>query len=190
MYKGVDIGERESWRVVGERIHRLRKENGLTLRQLAIGCNLSSNAISLVERGKVAPTIETLCKIAHALGVSASALFREACAAEVIVNRAADGLIPALTMEGVRSLARTAKGKPPIAPAQTVCGGSNPISQTALCICGRVVYEVDDKGYELRPGDSLTFIGGGYQHWHNPGEETAIVVMILPSSLKLDESSG
>ncbi len=166
--------------MVGERVRQLRKENGLTLRQLAMGCDLSSNAISLVERGQVAPTIETLCKIAHALGVSASALFRDACSTEVIVNRAADGLIPALTSEGVRSLARMTKGKQPAAPAQSACGLSNSVSQTVLCICGQVVYEVDDKSYELSPGDSLTFIGDGYQHWRNPGAETGIAILILP----------
>jgi len=174
--------KQESWRLVGERIRQLRKESGLTLRQLAMGCDLSSNAISLVERGQVAPTIETLCKIAHALGVSASTLFRDACSAEVIVNRATDGLIPTLTSEGVRSLARMTKAKQPASHAQSTCGLPNPVSQTVLCICGQVVYEVDDKCYELNPGDSLTFIGDGYQHWRNPGEETGIAIMILPPS--------
>jgi len=174
------MAEQESWRLVGKRIRQLRKENGLTLRQLALGCDLSSNAISLVERGQVAPTVETLCKIAHALGVSASTLFRDACSAEVIVNRATDGLIPALTSEGVRSLARMTKAKQPAAPVQQACGLPGPVSQTVLCICGQVVYEVDDKCYELNPGDSLTFLGDGYQHWRCAGEETGIAIMILP----------
>jgi len=173
------MAEQESWRLVGKRIRQLRKENGLTLRQLALGCDLSSNAISLVERGQVAPTVETLCKIAHALGVSASTLFRDACSAEVIVNRATDGLIPALTSEGVRSLARMTKAKQPATHAQA-CDLPGSVSQTVLCICGQVVYEVDDTFYELNPGDSLTFLGNGYQHWRSAGEETGIAIMILP----------
>lgn len=177
------MAERESWRLVGERVRQLRKENRLTLRQLAVGCGLSSNAISLVERGQVAPTIETLCKLAHALGVSASSLFREACSSEVIIKRATDGLILALTSEGVRSLARMSKGKQAAADTQGACGLPAPVSQTVLCICGQVVYEVDDQCYQLNPGDSLTFIGEGYQHWRNSGEETGIAVMILPPAL-------
>jgi len=182
--------EQGSWRRVGERIRQLRKENQLTLRQLASGCDLSSNAISLVERGQVAPTIETLCKIAHALGVSASALFRDACSAEVIINRAADGLIPALTSEGVRSLARMTRAKQSAAHAQQTCGLPGPVSQTVLCICGQIVYEVDDKCYELGSGDSLTFLGDGYQHWRNPGEETGIAIMILPPALARANDTG
>jgi transcriptional regulator with XRE-family HTH domain len=51
---------------------------------------LSPNAISLVERGEVAPTVETLCKIASALGVSASSLLQGICPTQVIHTRTQD----------------------------------------------------------------------------------------------------
>lgn len=81
--------ECESWQNIGKRIRKLRKENRLTLKQLAAGCELSPNTISLVERGEVAPTVVTLCKVAHTLGVSASAFFHDICPTEVILTRAA-----------------------------------------------------------------------------------------------------
>jgi DNA-binding XRE family transcriptional regulator len=56
---------RESWRNVGHKIRYLRKADQLTIKQLAAGSGLSANAISLVERGEVAPTVETLCKVAR-----------------------------------------------------------------------------------------------------------------------------
>lgn len=80
--------ERESWRNIGRRIHELRKENQITLKQFADGCDLSANAISLVERGKVTPTVLALCKIAHALGVSPSSFFQDICPSEIILIRA------------------------------------------------------------------------------------------------------
>jgi transcriptional regulator with XRE-family HTH domain len=79
--------ERESWQNLGHRIRKLRKESQLTLKRLAAGCELSVNAISLIERGRVAPTVMTLCKIAHALGVSAGSLFQDIYPAEVILTR-------------------------------------------------------------------------------------------------------
>ena len=79
---------RESWRSVGSKIRHLRKSNGLTLKQLARGCDLSANTISLVERSEVAPNIDTLCKIATALGVSPSSLFLEVCRPKVVLQRA------------------------------------------------------------------------------------------------------
>ena len=77
----------ESWRNVGNKIRYLRKSSGLTLKQLARGCDLSANTISLVERSEVAPSIETLCKIATALGVAPSSLFLEVCRPKVVLQR-------------------------------------------------------------------------------------------------------
>lgn len=81
---------KESWRNVSHKIRYLRKAHQLTIRQLAAGSGLSPSAISLVERGEVAPTVETLYKIACALGVSASSLLQGICPNEIILTRARD----------------------------------------------------------------------------------------------------
>ena len=167
---------RESWRMVGDRIHALRKESGLTQRQLGLGCGMSPNAISLVERGRVAPTIESLCKIAHALGVSASSLFQEVCPGEVILSRAAEGRLPVEVKEGLWF--QGGKRGQPSSP--DACGLPQSVRQTVICLCGELVYEMNQRSMELSPGDSLTFLGDTCQHWRNTGRETAIAVIILP----------
>ncbi len=55
---------------VGEKIRRVRKENGLTQKQLAEKCKMYESQIRKYELGKANPKIETIEKIAKALNIS------------------------------------------------------------------------------------------------------------------------
>ncbi|MCM1101920.1 MAG: helix-turn-helix domain-containing protein [Acetatifactor muris] len=55
---------------VGENIRRIRKENGLTQKQLGELCQMNEVQIRQYELGKANPKIETVDKIASALGVN------------------------------------------------------------------------------------------------------------------------
>ena len=59
---------------IGERIKIFRKSAGLTQEQLAKNSGLSRNAIYNYENGRRSPDIETLNKIAAALGVTSNEL--------------------------------------------------------------------------------------------------------------------
>lgn len=54
---------------VGEKIRKLRKEKGLTQKQLGNLCDMADSAIRRYENGHANPKIETLRKIADVLGV-------------------------------------------------------------------------------------------------------------------------
>ncbi len=56
-------------RLVGARIHTIRKERSMTLRQLAHKTVLSVSLLSQIEVGKSSASSTTLHKIAAALGV-------------------------------------------------------------------------------------------------------------------------
>lgn len=58
----------------GQRVREARKAAGLTQEQLAEACGLHSTYISNVERGYRVPTVPTLIKVAHGLGVAPSRL--------------------------------------------------------------------------------------------------------------------
>lgn len=60
---------------LGVTIARLRKAKNLTQKDIP---GVSSVTLSQVETGKVSPTVNTLAKIADALGVSVPVLFLEA----------------------------------------------------------------------------------------------------------------
>ncbi len=198
---------RASWRNVGRKIHYLRKEHQLTIKQLADGCNLSPNAISLIERGEVAPTVATLCKIASALGTSAAFFFQEICPNEIVLTRAGDhlrgqptgdrqpsereqsvgqswqALTCAITPQGDRpasDIADLAGAKP---TGQDTGDGQEPAPVYApefvLCLNGQIEYEADGQSYQLEKGDSISFNGGVLHCWRNPSSDTAVAVMVL-----------
>lgn len=178
---------KETWQNIGQRIRYLRKSNRLTLKQLAKGCDLSPNAVSLVERGQVAPSVATLCKLAHALGVSASSLFQEVCSTEVYLRRASGAwsknqtgaVFEALTcgLSDAVCRSRSEAGGP---GEKTITQAPEPGLQSVLCLCGQVEYEVDDQIYCLEPGDTLSFNVDAFHRWRNPGSATGIAILILP----------
>ncbi|MGW3368880.1 helix-turn-helix domain-containing protein [Streptosporangium canum] len=75
---------------LGLRVQELRRLRGLTLRQVATAADVSVSMLSSVERGRKAPTVVVLGRIADGLGVSLVALVAEPEVRRVVVRRAAD----------------------------------------------------------------------------------------------------
>lgn len=184
----------ESWKNVGQNIRKLRKAQGLTMKQLATGCDLSPNAISLVERGAVAPTVITLCKIASALGVSASSFLQELCPNEVILVRAESEMRddPAGHLKnlfgGVPSPDTHFKTLPCQAPYELCDLQSRYSQQMVMCLCSKIEYE-DGEGqtYILNTGDRLSCNGNALHRLRNAGNETAIAILVMPRKGNLPE---
>jgi transcriptional regulator with XRE-family HTH domain len=62
---------------IARRVSVLRKEEGLTLEDLASRSGVSRSMVSLVERGESSPTANVLDKLASGLGVTMATLFSE-----------------------------------------------------------------------------------------------------------------
>jgi transcriptional regulator with XRE-family HTH domain len=61
---------------LGERIKQLRKEQNMTQEDLAFKVAVDRSYMGFVERGEKNPTLDKLIKIANALSISLSELFR------------------------------------------------------------------------------------------------------------------
>ncbi len=59
---------------IGTRLKKTRKNNGLSLRELAKRAHISHSFIADIEAGRSKPSIDTLKALANALGVSLSEL--------------------------------------------------------------------------------------------------------------------
>ena len=62
----------------GAALRRLRRAGGLSQERLGLDAGVQRNFISLIETGQNQPTITTISKLAHALGMKASELVAEA----------------------------------------------------------------------------------------------------------------
>lgn len=65
-------------RAFGMRVRELRKSKGLSQESLALECGLDRSYIGGVERGERNISLLNICRIADALSVPASELFKEA----------------------------------------------------------------------------------------------------------------
>lgn len=70
-------GKKRGFMNIGEKIKRLRLENGLTQEELADRCELSKGFISQLERDMTSPSIASLIDILESLGTSLKDFFSE-----------------------------------------------------------------------------------------------------------------
>ena len=174
------MAEKEPWRFIGQRIRLLRKSNQLTIKQLANGCGLSSNAISLVERGEVAPTVATLCKIASALGITIAAFFDEACPGEdrTISDPPEDESPPVGC--ALSDADNPASRHQEEEPATVLEDGPAQALPAILCVCGQIEYKLEGRRRRIRPGETMIVDHARPHEIRNLGKETGIALLMLP----------
>jgi DNA-binding transcriptional regulator YiaG len=72
---------------VGRRIHELRRKVGLTQEELAVSLRVGWRYVSRAERGEENLTLETLARVANALGVRVKSLLNEPRTLEIKAGR-------------------------------------------------------------------------------------------------------
>lgn len=60
----------------GKRVSALRKAAGYSQEQFAFKCGVDRTYIGIIERGEKSPTLNTIAKLASALNISLSDIFR------------------------------------------------------------------------------------------------------------------
>lgn len=173
---------------VGSRLKQLRSERNKSMRALARDSGLSTNALSMIERGRTSPSVSTLHKIADALEVPITAFFRLEPERRDVVFRPA-GLrsciqFPKGTWEGLGGEQFTDRLEPfllTLEPGATSgnYGMLHSGSEFVLCPEGKVEYEVEDHRYLLNPGDSLIFAAQLRHSWRNAGDKVAQATIVL-----------
>ena len=72
---GRGLGRRMA--VLGERIKELRRRRGLAMRELAKRSGVSHSTISLIERDRLSPSVDTLSAVLEALGSTLAGFFSQ-----------------------------------------------------------------------------------------------------------------
>lgn len=173
---------------VGSRLRELRMERGKSMRALARASGLSTNALSMIERGRTSPSVSTLYKISEALEVPITAFFRmEPPRQEIVFRRSSERKrvnFPNGIWEGLGGESFVGHVEPfMITLQQGGCSGSDGMLHTGhefvMCLEGQIEYEVEGKQYVLNPGDSLIFAAQLRHRWCNLSEGVSRAIFVL-----------
>ena len=174
-------------RIVGQRIRELRTGQGLSLRALAALSNLSTNAISLIERGDNSPTVSSLHSLATALAVPITAFFEQQV--DGLVIHLKNNSRPASETAGVR-MESLGNGLPnqQLEPFLMTIepGGSSTSSQIThsgeelvYVLRGSLICRINEEEYSLEKGDSLLFLASQPHIYRNQTKRPAQIVIIF-----------
>jgi transcriptional regulator with XRE-family HTH domain len=173
---------------VGGRLRQLRTERNRSMRSLARSSGLSTNALSMIERGRTSPSVSTLYKLADALEVPITAFFRlEPPKQDIVFRQMAERKrvpIPSGQWMGLGGESFTGRMEPFMISLEPGAS-SGPYgmlhsgSEFVLCISGQIEYEVEGQKFVLKPGDSLIFAAQRRHRWKNTGNDTAQAVIVL-----------
>lgn len=172
---------------LGSQLRTLRKKKGLSLEKLSrlAGCSLSY--LSLVENGKVDPSISRLKRIANALDITIIDLFQSHSSQEIVIRKknriygefthsktAIEILVPPLPVNKKMD-ARLATIHPG--------GGSkgdyyHPGEEFGLVLKGKLELTVDGIPYQLEEGDSFYFDSTRRHCFQNLASEDTLVVWV------------
>jgi quercetin dioxygenase-like cupin family protein len=180
---------------VGSRVRKLREQCNLSLRALADVCEVSPNTVSLIERGLSSPCVDTLQRLANGLGVPIAAFFEtENPSAQLVLTRPANrtqSICPGMTIEHLCSgLSQHAFASFLITMEPGASTNLTPIEHSGVewvyCLEGIVAYQVEDREYELAPGDNLLFAASLPHRWRNPGSQRTQMLLILDAGERHD----
>jgi transcriptional regulator with XRE-family HTH domain len=173
---------------VGERLRRLRRSRRATLRTVAERSGLSESFLSQVERGRSSASIESLRRVADALGVSMADLFEPDGLPGPRVLRRDER--PALSF-GVLGKKLLLTPRPlhqlEVFAGELEVGGSTGAEPYAhgdseelfVVLSGTVQLELGGELFELEPGDSIDYRSSTPHRVSNTGQDLAEVMWII-----------
>jgi len=157
---------------IGQKIRALRKERGLTIKDLAQAVRCSPSFISQVERGKASPSIATLKQIASALKVNIVDF-------EISMRR---------WRARIYMLVKSTRGKR-MQPFYTVIqpgGGSTGLynhegEEFGIVLKGELEINLNGVKYRVKENESFYYSSQIPHSWTNPTDcETVVVWVVSP----------
>jgi DNA-binding transcriptional MerR regulator/quercetin dioxygenase-like cupin family protein len=173
-------------RGVGNTIRDIRKQRGMTLRDLSRATGLSASYISSVERGSAAPSIASLQKISAVFETNVLGLMTDSYEAPDSPLVRATNRRVLESDKGVRIEDLSTAGsnlEPLLFTFQPGCGSDGAISHEGeeflIVMSGRLDLQLDGHDeYALDRGDSMAYRSERPHAWVNPGDIPATVLWI------------
>ncbi len=174
---------------LGRRIRAMRKDQSLTLSELAGRAEISVSMLSSVERGEKAATVLVLHRIATGLGTSIARLVEDESPARAVVLRRGDQVVvPGPGAWTRRILSPVIPGvefemmQTTVPPGvDTGTYGPHPAGshEYLMVEAGTLTLTLDHETYRLAAGDSIYYDGACRHGYRNDGEETCRYVLAM-----------
>lgn len=177
---------------LGERIKALRLERELQQRQLAEKAGLTPSMVSQIESGRLTPSLNTLGKVAGALGVPIAALFDGQPSGSIHVTRKKD--YPVVSFDGaaerwsvlgaglfqgkIRAVVSTLDGKTRGITSDKVVIKPGQM-KLFYVLDGKVALHYGGDRHVLDAGDSALLDGGIPHGWENLGTRKAQALWVI-----------
>jgi transcriptional regulator with XRE-family HTH domain len=181
-------GEQKPEIDVGRHLRELRTERRLSIRSLAEQSGLNVNTLSLIENGKTSPSVSTLQQLATALAVPITAFFETdiprnnlayhkagQCPRAAFAHGTLEDLGAGLVLQGQRPFLVTLEPGADSGPDPIVHTGR----EFVYCLEGHLSYAIEDRVYQLDPGDSLLFEAYLPHRWQNAGETPLRSLLVM-----------
>lgn len=186
--KDTELGKVEptSEQRLGELVRDLRSRQGLSLRTLATRAGFSPSFVSQIERGQASPSISSLERLAHALGVTLGEFFRPVATARVTRLGERAELTSLWSHAQIEALGPAGPGRALESMMITLApggqSGGRPKShggdEFAFVFEGMVRLTLDAEVHDLARGDAATFAAEIPHRWENVGPEPARIVVV------------
>ncbi len=173
---------------VGTRLRQLREGRNMSMRSLGTASGLSANALSMIEGGKTSPSVNTLYKLADALGVPITTFFSAQPTRQQVIFTSAqerpqvpfsrgvwEGMGGEQFMGRVEPFMLTMESGVNNGPQAVAHGGH----EFVFCLRGQLEYTVEKEVYTLGTGDSLLFTAHLKHRWRNPGSTVTNALIVL-----------
>lgn len=170
---------------IGEKIKRLRLENGLTQEELADRCELSKGFISQLERDMTSPSIASLTDILESLGSNLKEFFSEhdekvVFSEEDFFEKVNEDL--GYKLEWIIPNAQKNEMEPILLTIEP--GGSFDLHEPhsgeefGYVLSGKVQLRIGGKHFNLKEGDTFYYEANKEHGLFNKGNQNAKVLMV------------
>ncbi|GIK42605.1 MAG: MerR family transcriptional regulator [Chloroflexota bacterium] len=169
---------------LGEKIRTRREEIDISLRELAARTDLTHSFLSLVERDQADPSINSLRRIAEALGTPLANFFTEDNEVTPLVKRSQrrtlrlPGSHIEYEMLNPTSIRRLQFFMTNLEPGAATADEpiSHPVEECTVVLQGRLKLEVGSEVYILEEGDSAGWDGNQPHRLSCVGEDTLVLI--------------
>jgi transcriptional regulator with XRE-family HTH domain len=180
-------------KLIGKKLKATRLRNDMTIQQLAVSSNVSSNMISRIERGLTTPSVEIIVRLANSFGMSINYFVEEAEKGSTIVHTKKGQGEPIFFFEDKHQIISLTQGLRD--PNFTVffdtieknCssgdgGMVHSGEEFALVMEGTLEFIVDDERFVLEEGDSIVFKASLPHRWRNLHQgKTNVLWVVSPA---------